>query len=81
MTSFPAVAKALAEAALTPIARIAPATRLDELDVDSLSITEMIFDLEDQFGVELGNGTPKLVTVQDIVDLIDRAVTAKAAAQ
>ncbi|GGC63590.1 acyl carrier protein [Undibacterium terreum] len=77
MTSFPVVAKLLAKSLDISIDTIQPETKLEALGADSLSVIELIFDLEDEFGVKLGDERPDLSTVQDIADYIDRYVSPK----
>lgn len=60
-------------------ATILPETELATLGVDSLTVAELIFDLEDKFGITLGDERPSLVVVQDIVDNIDRYINNKPA--
>jgi len=36
-----------------PLARLQPDTRLDELGVDSLAAVELIFEIEERFGVRV----------------------------
>lgn len=51
-------------------ATVTPSSRLDELGVDSFTLLELIFTLEEQMEIELGNdvGTPE--TVQDLIDIL-----------
>ena len=77
MTSFPTVAKLLAERLEVDLSTIHADTPLESLGADSLTVVELMFDLEDQFQVSLGDERPSLVVVQDIADNIDRLVIAK----
>ena len=79
MTSFPTVAKLLAKSLDVPLDTIQPDTELEALGADSLTVIELIFDLEDEFDVKLGDERPKLVVVQDIADHIDGYLNKKAA--
>lgn len=79
MTSFPTVAKLLAKSLDVPLDTIKPDTELEALGADSLTVIELIFDLEDEFDVKLGDERPKLVVVQDIADHIDIYLNKKAA--
>lgn len=79
MTSFPTVAELLAERLEVDITSIQPDTPLESLGADSLTVVELMFDLEDEFSVSLGDERPSLVVVQDIADNIDRLVSAKPA--
>jgi acyl carrier protein len=77
MTSFSTVAKLLAERLEVDVNTIHPETQLESLGADSLTVVELMFDLEDEFHVSLGDERPSLVVVQDIADNIDRLVNAK----
>lgn len=79
MTSFSTVAKLLAERLEVDVNTIHPDTQLESLGADSLTVVELMFDLEDEFHVSLGDERPSLVVVQDIADNIDRLVQAKPA--
>jgi acyl carrier protein len=72
MTTFDTVAKLLAERLEVSIDQIRPDTDLNNLGADSLTIMELIFDLEDEFKISLGDERPTLVVVQDIVNHIDK---------
>ena len=79
MTSFSTVAKLLADRLEIDVSSIHPDTPLESLGADSLTVVELMFDLEDEFHVSLGDERPSLVIVQDIADNIDRLVNAKPA--
>ncbi|HER34137.1 MAG: acyl carrier protein [Halothiobacillaceae bacterium] len=51
-------------------ASVTPERRLDELGIDSFTLLELIFSLEERMNIELGNdvGTPE--TVQDLIDIL-----------
>ena len=57
---------------------------LDELGIESLEVVEMIFELEDRFGIEIpvnaNNAGSEFKTVADIVHLVEKLVAAKDAA-
>ncbi|MET3105274.1 acyl carrier protein [Oxalobacteraceae bacterium GrIS 2.11] len=72
MTTFSTVAKLLAERLEVSLDQVQPDTKLDDLGADSLTVMELIFDLEDEFKISLGDERPTLVVVQDIVDHIER---------
>ncbi len=79
MSSLPTVITMLAERVERDPGTIQADTVLETLNVDSLTMIELIFDLEDEFKVSLGDERPNLVVVQDIADFIDRYVNQKAA--
>jgi len=55
--------------------QLRPAQSLEEIGIDSLAIVEFMFDLEDEFGVRLTDERTPVKTVQDIADMIDRALS------
>ena len=61
------------EVAGTPVADITPEKSfIDDLDVDSLSMVEVVMACEDKFGVSIPDGEVKnLKTVGDAVAYID----------
>jgi acyl carrier protein len=72
MSTYSTVADLLAERIEVSLDQIQPDTILDDLGADSLTVMELIFDLEDKFKISLGDERPTLVVVQDIVDHIER---------
>jgi acyl carrier protein len=63
------------EVAGTPIADITPEKSfVDDLDIDSLSMVEVVMACEDKFGVSIPDGEVKnLSTVGDAVAYIEKA--------
>lgn len=52
---------------------------LEELDISSLDAISLVFDIEDQYGVEVPNEElKKLRTVGDIVEGVDQLLSARA---
>lgn len=54
--------------------RITPdATLVDDLDLDSLDVVELVMDLEDEFGIEISDeDSERVETVGDLVALVKR---------
>ena len=56
-------------------------TELAELEIDSLVLTEVVMDIEDQHDIEIDLNTAEawesLKTVGDIVDMVKKLVAAK----
>jgi acyl carrier protein len=51
---------------------VTPEATLSTLGLDSLSVIELMFKIEDVFGLTITNDTPTdLVSVADVVDYID----------
>jgi acyl carrier protein len=65
---------ALDRTALTPDAG------LDRLGIDSLAVLEILFEIEDRFGLKIKEDTPdSLATIQDVVLYIDSLLRKQAA--
>lgn len=71
-TSLPTVIALLAKSLRIPEADIGAQTLLADLGADSLTVIELIFDLEESFDIQIGDERPSLVVVQDIADHMDR---------
>jgi acyl carrier protein len=52
--------------------QIFPEASLDTLGLDSLAVFDLIFDIESVFEITVANDEVKIVTVADVVSLIDR---------
>ncbi|WP_322520368.1 phosphopantetheine-binding protein [Guyparkeria halophila] len=70
MQALELIRKGIAENTDLDPATVTPSSRLDELGVDSFTLLELIFTLEEQMEIELGSdvGTPE--TVQDLIDIL-----------
>ena len=64
----------IATSAEVPIEKLEPDRPLQELDVDSLTVLEVMFDLEEKFKIKMPEERVPVRTVQDIADLVDRLV-------
>jgi acyl carrier protein len=61
-------------------AKLTPDAGLDRLGIDSLAVLELLFDIEDRFGLKIKEDTPEsLVTLQDVVLYIDSLLTKRQA--
>jgi acyl carrier protein len=56
------------------LAKLTPETRIDSLGIDSLSMIEFMFQMEDKFKIRMADSRTPLVTVSDVVAEIERAV-------
>jgi acyl carrier protein len=73
------VQRLIAEEAEVDVKELGPNRPLEELGVDSLRVLEVMFKLEDIFGVEMPEERVPIRTVQDVVDLVDHLLARKAA--
>jgi acyl carrier protein len=70
-TSLPTVITLLAKSLQLPQERITADTPLADLGADSLTVIELIFDLEEKYGIQVGDERPTLVVVRDIATHVD----------
>ncbi len=57
------------------IEELKPDTTLEYLGLDSLDKIEFMFDIENEFNIRIPDQEFKVVTIQDIVDAVDRFVS------
>lgn len=53
---------------------LTPEAQLESLGVDSLSVIEFMFNIEDEFKIKLPDERVEIKTVQDIATIVDRLV-------
>ena len=53
---------------------LTPDAQLESLGVDSLSVIEFMFNIEDEFKIKLPDARVEIKTVQDIATIVDRLV-------
>ena len=53
------------------LSELGPATLLEDLGVDSLTLLECLFKLEEEFKIKLDDPGTQIKTVQDIIDLVE----------
>lgn len=81
MTDTPSQAMALVREALsrytdTPPQDMQPETLLADLQVDSLTLAELLFELEDKVGKSIGDTTQVPQTIADVIALVQPALDA-----
>jgi acyl carrier protein len=54
---------------------LTPDAQLETLGMDSLSVIEFMFTIEDEFKIKLPDERVELKTVQDIANIVDRLIT------
>ena len=62
------------------IEKLQPEATMESLNIDSLSMIEFLFDMEDKFGISLGDSREPLKTLGDVFKEIDKAIAAKGGA-
>ena len=78
MSTLTIVQEMIATSAEIPIEKLDPNSPLEALEVDSLTVLEVMFDLEEKFGIKMPEERVPVRTVQDIADLVDRLVAEQA---
>ena len=56
---------------------LVPEAPLESLGIDSLGAAELLFNVEDAFGITLPPEPVQLPTIGDVVDYIDRLIAAQ----
>ena len=79
MDTLSTVQQLIAAEAELPPESLDPGRPLEELNVDSLTVIEVMFKIEDTFGIKMLEERVPLRTVQDIADLVDRLVVEQSA--
>lgn len=72
------ICAAIAERFDIPIEKLVPQATMESLNIDSLSMIEFLFEMEDKLGVSLSESREPLKTLGDVFSEIDKALQAKA---
>ena len=80
-TTFDGLRETLVEDYELAPERLTPATRLTDIELDSLALVELIFSLEDRFDVKAEDDGTKFETLGDVAAYIDRLIGEREAAQ
>ncbi len=78
MNTLQTVQKIIAAELDVDPAELDPARPLQELGVDSLTIMECLFKIEDEFKISVDSTGLSVSTLKDIADMVDALVLAKA---
>ena len=73
-TTFDAIRAIIVRDFELPAERLRRDTLLEEIELDSLSITELVFAIEDEFKITAENTIPPFKTLGDIADYVARLV-------
>lgn len=80
MTTYDRLVRILADEHQLAPEELQPEARLDELGIDSLSVMELLFKIEDAFHIQVPNDQVQLVTINDIVVYVDALIAQQAVA-
>ena len=56
---------------------LSPGRELEDLGVDSLGMIEVMFRMEEEFDIRMGDEQVPLKTVQDVIDLVAAKISAR----
>ena len=79
MTPYEFLAETLSERYEVARESISPEATLTELGLDSLTVVELLFDVEDEFGIEVPEERATFQTLAEAAALVDELVKAKGA--
>jgi acyl carrier protein len=71
---------AISERFGVPIESLLPEATMESLNIDSLSLIEFMFEMEDKLGISLADAREPLKTLADVFAQIDKAILAKQSA-
>ena len=77
MTPYAFLAEVLSEKYDVSPDAISPEATVTELGLDSLTIVELLFDVEDEFGIEIPEERATFETLAEAAALVDELVQAK----
>ncbi len=79
MTPYAFLAEVLSEKYDVDPTTISPEATLTELGLDSLTVVELLFDVEDEFEIEIPEERATFETLAEAAALVDELVQAKGA--
>ncbi len=79
MSAYSFIAKVLSEKYDVDPEAISPEATLTELGLDSLTIVELLFDVEDEFEIEVPEERATFKTIAEAAALVEELVQAKGA--
>ena len=79
MSSLPTIQRMMVEQFDLKPEDLTPDATLESLGLDSLSVIEFMFNLEDELKIKLPDERVELKTLQDVTNLVDRIVAEKSA--
>ena len=79
MNSYSFLSEILVEKYNVQAGSVRPEATLTELGLDSLSLAELLFDLEDKFEIEVPADRADLTTLGEAAALVDELIRAKTA--
>lgn len=74
MSSLATIQRMMVEQFDLKLENLTPDATLESLGLDSLSVIEFMFNLEDELKIKLPDERVEIKTLEDVVNLVDRVV-------
>ena len=74
MSSLQTIQRMMVEQFDLKLEDLSPDAQLDSLGLDSLSVIEFIFSLEDELKIKLSDERVELKTVGDVANVVDKVI-------
>ncbi len=79
MSSLAIIQRMMVEQFDLKLEDLTPDATLESLGLDSLSVIEFMFNLEDELKIKLPDERIEIKTLQDVTDLVDRIIAEQSA--
>jgi acyl carrier protein len=79
MSSLPTIQRMMVDQFDLKLENLTPDATLESLGLDSLSVIEFMFNLEDELKIKLPDERVEIKTLQDVTNLVDRIVAEQSA--
>ncbi|MDD5611935.1 MAG: phosphopantetheine-binding protein [Gallionella sp.] len=80
MSSLPTIQRMMIEQFDLKIEDLTPDATLESLGLDSLSVIEFMFNLEDELKIKMSDERVEIKALQDVVNLTDKLVAEQSSA-
>jgi acyl carrier protein len=77
MTTLQTIQRMMVDQFELKIETLTPEAQLESLGLDSLSIIEFMFNIEDEFHIKLPDQRVEIKTIQDISSIVERLISEK----
>ena len=74
MSSLATIQRMMVEQFDLKLENLTPDATLESLGLDSLSVIEFMFNLEDELKIKLPDERVEIKTLEDVVNLVDRVI-------
>lgn len=74
MSSLETIQRMMVEQFDLKLEDLTPDAKLESLGIDSLSVIEFMFNLEDELKIKLSDERVELKTVQDVANIVDKLI-------